>query len=43
MIVKGDQSALTPQVAGAEEIRDVTNWDMSPFDEADSPDFSLVT
>lgn len=43
MIVKGDLSALTPAAAGAEEIRDVTNWDMSPFGEADSPDFSLVT
>lgn len=43
MIAKGDESALPPFEAGAEEIRDVTNWDMSPFNEPDSPDFSLVT
>lgn len=25
------------------DIRAVTEWDMSPFDEPDSPDFKLVT
>lgn len=26
-----------------QEIRTVTGWDMSPFDEPDRPDFELVT
>lgn len=43
MIVKGDESALTPEVAGADEVLEVTNWDMSSLGEPDSPDFSLVT
>jgi hypothetical protein len=28
---------------GDEQIRNVVNWDMSPFNEADSPDFKLIT
>lgn len=42
-ICKQDQSGLTPDAAGAEEVRSVTDWDMSPFNEPDSPDFEIVT
>lgn len=43
-IAKLDQSGNPdPISAGAAEIRTVTDWDMSCFSEADSPDYELVT
>lgn len=42
-IAKGDTTALNWMQAKAEEIRAVTDYDMSPFGEAASPDFEIVT
>lgn len=42
-IAMGDTLAAEWQDAKADEIRTITNWDMSPFGETDSPDFELVT
>lgn len=42
-ISKGDTTALTWINAKAEEVRAVTDYDMSPFGERDSPDFEIVT
>lgn len=42
---KGDKIALNATTAAtsqAQEIQDVTEWDMSPFGEPDSPDFRII-
>lgn len=42
-IAKGDTTAQQWLAAKADEIRAVTDYDMSPFGEPDSPDFEIVT
>lgn len=40
MIARGEHAG-TWQAAGADKVREVKEYDMSPFGEADSPDFEM--